>query len=150
MKKNIKTLFCIVLYSVLISGCTKNDSSVSPGKPFDYSIEQSISCFCPQSGESVRLFVIADTIADAVWLSNNTHISYAERQRFRTIKGLFEEIERWDSSSTFQVTIAYDSVNHFPSRVSIYSKPIIVNDSIIGIIYDANISYRTWNYTKYK
>jgi hypothetical protein len=150
MNNNMKTVFYIVLYSVIISGCTKTDTFINASNPFDYSIEQSRSCFCPQSGESVKLFVIADTIADAVWLSNNTHLSYDERQRFRTIKGLFAEIGQWDSSSSFQVSITIDSIDHFPSRVSIYPKPIIENDTLRGIILDASILDTTWNYAKYK
>jgi hypothetical protein len=144
----MKTFISIVFPFVLFSGCTITDNSFSANKPIDYTVEQSISCFCPQSGELVKLFVVNDTIADAVWLSNNNHLNIVERCRFRSIKGLFTEIERWDSSASFQVSVTYDPMNHYPSRVSIIPRPIIENDSVHGIILDAGISYTTWNYIK--
>ena len=127
-------------------GCSDKGNSVDAGRFFDYSIEQSRSCFCPNGGKSVKLFIAADTVADAVWLSDNVHLNSIERQAYRSIKGLFMEIEYWDTSSIFQVRTIFDSVNHYPSYVSITPKPIILNDSIVGVICDADVSYRTWNY----
>jgi hypothetical protein len=145
----MKMKLYIVLCLVPVAGCAENDGIVSVYRRIDYSIEQSRSCFCPQGGQSVKLFVAADTIADAIWLPNNNHLSYNERQRYRTIKGLYEEIERWDTSSTFRVDAEYDPVYHFPSSIHIYPRHVIINDTVVGAIFDADISYITWNYTKY-
>jgi hypothetical protein len=143
--KNIVLLPLLVFF-----GCSKNDNSTNANQSFDYSIEQSRSCFCPDAGKEIKLFVAGDTIADAIWLSSNTHATYNEWQRYRTIKGLYNEIERWDSSSTFQLSVTYDAVYHYPSHVSFTAKPQIVNDTLTVIIKDANISYTTWNYFTYK
>ncbi len=116
----------------------------------DYSIEQTRDCFCPQGGQPVKLFVASDTIAEAVWISDNTRLSWIEWQRFRTISGLFNEIDRWDTSSSFSVHAEYDTKHNFPSYISITPKPNIVNDTISSIIKDAGVSYRTWNFVSYR
>jgi hypothetical protein len=135
---------------MLIDGCYGNEGILDFNNSFDYSIEQSLSCFCPGSHEPARLFIKSDSIVDAVWLSNNIHLSYSERQRFRTIKGLFDYVEHWDSlSSEFQVDVVYDSVYQYPSIVSVYPKPVVINDTVAVVITDADFSYRTWNYIEY-
>jgi hypothetical protein len=149
MEDTMKSFNLVLFAIVLFSGCAKNDNSVN-NLPFDYSIEQTRDCFCPQGGQPVRLFIVSDTIADAVWIATNEHLTPVEWQRFRSIKGLYNEIAYWDSSSVFQVSASYDSVYHYPTLVSITSKPIVVNDTLVSIIEDANVSYKTWNYTKYK
>jgi hypothetical protein len=143
------TTFISVIF-ILFSGCTKNDESINVGQTVEYSIDQSRSCFCPQAGEPVRLFVVADTIADAVWIKTNSHLTPVEWQRFRSIKGLFNEITLWDTSSIFKVIASYDPFYHYPSKIDIEPKPIIVNDTIVSIITDVGVVYTTWNYTKYK
>jgi hypothetical protein len=150
MDNKLKSRIYIFLAFFLLTGCTEKGNSVDASRFCDYSIEQSRSCFCPYAGNPVKLYVAADTIADAVWLSNNEHLNSIERQAYRTIEELFMEIEYWDTSSTFQVSAIFDSVDHYPSYVSISPKPIIANDTIIGVICDADVSYRTWNYKKYK
>ena len=150
MEEIMKSATFIFAILILFSGCTKKDESVNIGQTVEYSIDQSRSCFCPQAGEPVRLFVVADTIADAVWIKTNSHLTPGEWHGFRSIKGLFNEIALWDTSSIFQVIASYDSVYHYPSNIDIEPKPIIVDDTIVRIMTDVGVVYTTWNYTKYK
>jgi hypothetical protein len=150
MEDTMKSIPLTLVIIVLFSGCTKKDNTVNTIQQYSYSIEQSRDCFCPQAGDPVRLFIAADTIADAVWISTNEHLTPAAWQRFRSIKGLVNEVNYWDSSSAFQVKAVYDSVYHYPSYVSITPKPMIINDTLMSIVDDAAVSYRTWNYIKFK
>jgi hypothetical protein len=141
----------IVLSFVLYTfyGCSKNGASVYDATHYDYSIEQSISCFCPQSGEKVKIYVVSDTIADVIKLSDNSHLSQDSWGRYRTINGLFAEITRWDTSS-FSVAVVKDSKYHYPSVVSVQPKPLKINDTMMSIITDVGILYSTSSYIKYK
>ncbi len=68
----------LVFFSVAFAalcGCSENDSLVGTNFSFEYSIEQSRSCFCPNSGEKVKLFVNADSIVDVILLSDHSHPS---------------------------------------------------------------------------
>jgi hypothetical protein len=143
MKISMIIIFC----SLLLIGCHKNDNILGIDDAYDYSIDQSISCFCPGDQEPVRIFVRSDSIVDAIAISTKNHLNICERRSYRTIRGLLAEIERWKSdTSLFQVFIEYDSVYNYPSVVSVYPKPVIINDTIVAIINDAGISYRSWNF----
>ena len=117
--KHIIILFTSVC--IILLGCKEN--SISGNESVDYSIDQKLSCFCPNSGVTVRLFVRADTIADAVDLSNKIHLPKNEWERYKTIKGLFEEISILDTS-VFTVKVSYDPVYHYPSFLSVNPKPV--------------------------
>ncbi len=136
------------LIALMLSfGCSK-DGSVNVNSTFDYSIEQSRSCFCPYGGQTAKIYVSADTIADALWISDGTHLSPGQRAGYRTIKGLIDEIAHWNTS-LFVVNISYDSLNGYPSFLSIYPKAVVTSDSIVGGIFDAGVAYRTGNYIRY-
>jgi hypothetical protein len=132
---------------LLLSGCSENSTGVT--ELIDYSIDQRLSCFCPNHNVTVRLLVRADTIADAVDLSNKIHLPKNEWERYKTIKGLFEEITSLDTS-VFTVKVSYDPVYHYPSFLSVNPKPVYLNDTTVQIIMDAGFSYYTSNYVKYK
>ncbi|MEJ2617173.1 MAG: DUF6174 domain-containing protein [Ignavibacteriaceae bacterium] len=145
MNKQILILLSAVY--LLFSGCKEN--SISVIESIDYSIDQKLSCFCPNSGVTVRLFVRADTIADAIDLSEKTHLTKNEWKGYKTIKGLFDEISALDTS-IFTVKVSYDPVYHYPAFISANPKPVYVNDTIVQVIMDADFSYSTSNYIEYK
>lgn len=145
----MKTLVFLSFILYVFYGCLKNDISMNDNAQYDYSIEQSMSCFCPQGGEKVKIFVAADTIADVILFSNNSHLAQDLWGRYRTINGLYTEVARWDTSTNV-VKVLYDSVYHYPSYVSINPKSVIINDTLVSEISDAGFSYTTKNYIKYK
>jgi Family of unknown function (DUF6174) len=141
----MKIFIFFALISFVFAGC---ENSVTENEPVDYSIDQRLSCFCPNSDKNVRLYIRADSIADAVDISKKIHLPKDEWGRYKTIKGLFDEISLLDSS-VFTVEVSYDPIYQFPSLINAYPKPIHVNDSIVQIIMDAGFSYSTSNYVKY-
>ena len=143
--KHIIILFTSV--SIILLGCKEN--SISGNESIDYSIDQKLSCFCPYGDMTVRLFVKADTISDAIDISKGIHLSRSEWNRYKTIKGLFEEISSLDTS-IFIVKVSYDPVYHYPAYISANPKPVYVNDTIVQVIMDAGFSYSTNNYVRYK
>ncbi|MFZ0454567.1 MAG: DUF6174 domain-containing protein [Ignavibacteriaceae bacterium] len=139
-------IFFTVIY-IVFSGC--NENSISENESIDYSIDQKLICFCPHANMMVRLYVRADTIADAIDISKRIRLPKAEWNRYRTIKGLFEEISSLDTS-IFAVKVSYDPVYHYPAYISANPKPIYINDTTIQVITDAGFSYTTSNYIPYK
>ncbi|MCL4539461.1 MAG: DUF6174 domain-containing protein [Bacteroidetes bacterium] len=133
--------------AVMLPGCSK-DAAVNVNPRYDYSIDQARYCFCPNGGKAVRLFVVADTIADAVWLSDGSHVSHGDWGAYRTIKGLYQEMSRWDTSAV-AINVTYDSVYHYPALLSISPKPVVTPDSIVTVISDAEVAYKTYNYIRY-
>ncbi len=134
------------IYSILTVGLVGCDTVVNNNKPYDYSIEQQQGCFCPQMGIWVRLFVKADTIAEAVRISDNVRLSYAERQSYRTIGGLFDVVNRLDTAG-FDIRIDFDSLYRYPTYIYFSPKPVRHGDTV-QVIYDAQMSYTTRNYIK--
>lgn len=139
----MKKFFCFLLTTFFVIGCENSIDSINS---YDYSIEQRRDCFCPRAGVWVRLFVKSDTIASAIYVENNSPLSYEEKQSYRTIKGLFDEISSIDTSF-WNVEIIMDSVNNYPSYIYFSPKPIIQGDTI-GIYADALFKYTTRNYIK--
>jgi len=140
-------MFLSIFFSLLL-GCSDNNPVSSLYHQYDYSIEQTRSCYCPNSGEIVKIFVRADTIAKVTLLSDNSDLPYNKWGRFRTIKGLSDEVARLDTS-THSISVSYDPVFHYPSMINVSLKPIIVNDSIVAIYMDAWYQLETRNFTPY-
>jgi len=137
----MRSLIFISVAFVIFCGCSGDDLLVNDNFKYDYSIEQSRSCFCPYSGEKVKIFVKADTIADIIFLSNKSHLAYNWWQSYRTIKGLFREVSLWDDTVRFAVKVSYDPIFHYPSFISVNPKPFL------GIT-DIGFAYETKNYLK--
>ena len=140
----MKNYVCFLIVLIL-SSC---DAPVDQNTSFDYSIDQSIGCFCTFSGELVRLFVKADTIADAIILADNSRLAYERWSTYKTIKGLYNDISNIDTS-VFDVVVTIDTVHNFPSLFYFNPKPMIHGDTVIRV-YDAQMSYTTKNYNKLK
>jgi hypothetical protein len=49
----------VLATTLFVIGC---ETGVNESEPLDYSIDQKLVCYCPQSSRWVRLFVGADTI----------------------------------------------------------------------------------------
>ncbi len=145
----MKSFFILLIVAVLLFSCNKSNNPLSDLNKYDYSIDQVRSCFCPNAGKKVKIFVKDNLIADVINTSNKTHLPENEWDQYKTIKGLFDEISLVDTSR-FLLEVQYNSQYKYPNLVSIRPKPVEVNDSIIGIIVDGNISYSTSNYQEYK
>jgi len=145
----MRSLAFISVAFVLLCGCSENDLLVNDNIKYDYSIEQSLFCYCINRGQKVKLFVRADTIADVVLLSDNSHLPYNSWRQYRTIKDLFNEIASHDTSR-YIVKVSYDSVFHYPSYLYINPRTIVVNDSVIIEIADADVIYETQNFIESK
>jgi len=140
----MRKIFYFIIVSILFIGC--ENSVENKINSYDYSIEQQRNCFCPQAGVWIRLFVKSDTIAKAIYISDNSPLTYEQKRPYRTIKGLFEEIAQKDTS-TFYVKVEMDSADNYPSYVYFNPKPKIHGDTVT-VINDAQSSYVTKNYTK--
>jgi hypothetical protein len=146
----MRSITFISVALVILCGCSGDDLLVNNNFKYDYSIEQSRSCFCPNSGEKVKIFVRSDTIADVILLSDNSHLAYSSWQPYRTIKGLLREVALWADTVRFAVKVSYDPLFHYPSFISVNPKPFMVNDTIVSVMTDAGFTYETHNFIKYK
>ena len=135
-------LYCLTI-AIAFCSC---DTSVNNNNSYDYSVEQNLGCFCPQGGVWVKIYAKADTVAEAVTISDNNPLSYQERMRYKTIKGLFEVISQLDTS-VYDVRVAFDSLNNYPSYLYFNPKPVVHGDTV-QVIVDAQMSYSTRSYIK--
>jgi hypothetical protein len=141
----MKNILYFLITTIILGGC---DTPIDKNNSYDYSIEQQMGCFCPLGGVWVKLFVSADTIADAINLSDNSRIAYEERRSYKSIKGLFDVISRIDTA-TNDARIIIDSVYNYPSFIYFNPKPIVHGDTV-WTIADAQMSYTTRNYIRLK
>jgi len=140
----MRKIFYLIIISILFVGC---ENSVENNiNSYDYSIDQRIDCFCPQAGIWVKLFIKSDTIANAIYIADNSPLTYEQIRPYRTIKGLYEEISKKDTS-TYYIKVIMDSVSNYPSYIYINPKPKIHGDTVF-VIKDAQLSYMTKNYSK--
>ena len=140
-------MISLILFLFALIGC---DSIVNQNSNYDYSIEQKVGCFyCPESGEWVKLFIDADTIAAAFRILDNYKLPNDEIRNFKSIKGLFNAIAETDTNK-YILMVKYNLENNYPSFLYLEPKPIIVNDTTTVIIEDAQIAYYTQNYIKLK
>lgn len=136
----MKQLFIFLLFFTAINGCSKEENLVVTNPIYDYSIDQMVSCFCPEIADA-RIFVVADTIISVISLSDGLSIPYQYWKRYRTIKNLFEFIATCDTV-LFNIQVEYDSLYGYPSFVAMYPK----TSSGLRDIY---MAFRTRNYIKY-
>ena len=134
--KQAVTIFFFLLFA---PGCAETVTPVSRPPQADYSIDQEVDCFCAFGGKQVRLFIVSDSIAEAYWIATGVRLTAVERAPYRTIHQLNAQIRAWDTSSTFTLTVAYDSTYGYPSLVSLEPNPAMQ-------IADVGVAYRTWNY----
>ena len=120
---------------------------VDEGHLYDYSIEQQMGCYCSQGGVWVKLYISDDTVSNAIRTSDIFKLTYDEFKDYKSIKGLFNKISETDTS-TLDLIVTYDSINNYPSFIDINPKPIVVDDSTVVTIEDAQLSYTTKNYKK--
>jgi hypothetical protein len=140
------SIYFFVVFLLLINGC---DTLVDESNSYDYSMEQRMDCFCSRAGIWVKLFIRADTISNAVRISDNKQLTYDEFKYYKSINGLFDLISETDTS-THQLIVTINSEDNYPSFLYIDLKPIVINDSTIVTVADAQISYTTNNYIKLK
>lgn len=138
-----KLFFYCIAILFWVNGC---DSPVNQNNSNDYSIEQQLGCYCPLGGVWVKLYIKADTIAQAIAIADNRRLSYEEQKRYKTIKGLFNVMAELDTS-IYNVKILMDSINNYPSLISFNPKPEVHGDTVL-IIMDAQMAYTTKNYVK--
>lgn len=93
-----------------------------------------------------KLFVKADTIANAVDISSGSYLTYARWKPYRSIRDLFDEISRRDTS-VYIVRVVLDSTYNYPTFVYFNPKPVVHGDTVITVT-DAQLSYTTRNYQK--
>lgn len=138
-----KIFYSLTITIFLLLGC---ENTTEFSNPFEYSVEQKMSCFCPQAGEWIKLYVQADTIAKAIKMSNNSELTYTQRKPYKSIKGLWDLISQIDTS-TYELKVEIDSANNYPSYIFCSPNKIQQGDTVM-IIQDANFSYTTRNYTR--
>jgi hypothetical protein len=136
--ETMRSCLWIALAGIGISACEDRGVDVLSHAPVDYSIDQAVYCFCPHRGVQVRVFAKSDTIADVISLAEDTILLRSYWGRYRTIKGLFEEIAKTDTSLWF-VDVTMDSTNRYPANVSVRPKANIT---------DVSITYVTRNFVE--
>lgn len=142
--KNLIVSLVVFLFTLI--GC---DSVVDENSNYDYSIEQKMDCYCTQAGVWVKLFITADTVSSAIRLSDNFKLDYSNFWYYKSIKDLYNEISETDTN-TYTLVVEYDSNSSYPSFLFKEPKPIVINDSTIVEIADAQVSYSTKNRIKLK
>ena len=123
------------------------ESPLDESELYDYSIEQKMLCFCGQANSWIKLFIKADTISTAYRISDNIQLNHNEFRFFKSIKGLFDLLNSTDTSK-YYLEFTLDPTNSYPSHIYLSPKPIMLNDSTIIIIQDADLTYLTKNYIK--
>jgi hypothetical protein len=132
MKKVIIPIALIILFGSCKDNVSPNNSSV-----YDYSIDQVKYWVDQYSGQGVRVYSKADTIADLRWLSDNTQVPLYLWNNYRTMKGLSEEIGKWDTAN-FIIVDTLDGVYHYLRYLSIRSK-VILPGSASFVLSSSNI-----------
>lgn len=141
--KSIQLLFTALVLT-LLWGC---ENVINENSSYDYVIEQKMECYCDQSGVWVKLYVSADTVSAAVRISDNSMVPYNEFKSYKSIKELFNIISETDTNK-YNLVVQYDTADNYPSFIYKNPKPIVIDDSTIVRIEDAQISYTTRNFTK--
>ena len=116
----VHLLFFILLF---FTSCTKEQVSEPDTKtPYElwrsknlhnYSIDQIRSCFCPESGQSMRITVRSDTIFSIINISDNSTITSSY---YFTVDSLFGLISNSENDS---LVIRYNDIYGFPEFLDI-------------------------------
>ena len=141
MKRNIYFIATLILFH---AGCNSN---VDAPAVYDYSIEQRMDCFCTNSGAWINIYVSSDTVSYAERIPDGSQLTYDEFKYYKSIKGLFDFIAGTDTSK-YILNYRFDYGNDYPSYIYTNLKPIVINDTTIVTVADADVAYTTRNYVK--
>ena len=120
----MKNLGSVVLLLLALAGCKKEGTESDEyfrfrenrwkwikADIFDYSIDQSLNCFCVFTGKH-RVKVVDDTVISAT--ANNGQAVENPERYFKTIDELFDYIETSLKSDPYKVEIRYDETYGYP------------------------------------
>lgn len=140
----MKKIWFLFIASFVLVRC---ESLLDDSSFYDYSIEQKIDCFCPYSGNWVKLYIKSDTISNAFRSLDNQPLAYNEFKYYKSVRGLFDLITKTDTSYYF-LTVIIDSLNNYPLLVYLEPKPIIIGDDTLIVVTDGQLSYTSRDYIK--
>jgi hypothetical protein len=83
----------------------------------DYTIGQTLMCFCPDGGTEFEISVRRDTIYSVVGLDNGIRVPSDQWGRYRTVNGLFELISSINPGGVAVMQVTYDPALGLPTSI---------------------------------
>jgi hypothetical protein len=121
---NMKIFLCSICILLSCASCKKEATTQPPNDPFErwrsygihnYTIDQTRSCFCPNGGEKMWLFVKSDTVNSVIRLSDGTVLAYGSFPAYWSVESLFSYIKL----STDSMVVRYNDKYGFPEYLDI-------------------------------
>lgn len=119
----MKPIFYIILLALTFVSCNKKQPTEPEfSEPLqkwqsqnlhNYSVDQMLSCFCLNAGETMRVVVKADTVYRVIRLKDNTVVDY---KNYITIDSLFSIISRNISDS---IVVRYNDQYGYPEFLDV-------------------------------
>lgn len=119
----MKTVFLFVILILCCLACNKEQvTQPHQQTPYEqwhalkihnYSIDQSLSCFCPNAGELVRITVRSDTIASVIRISDASIVMHPF---YCAIDGLFRIIQDHSYDS---IVVRYNTQYGYPEYLDV-------------------------------
>lgn len=94
----------------------------------DYTIGQTLMCFCHDGGTEFEITVRRDTVFSVVGLDNGNKIPSDQWGRYRTVNGLFELIGSINPGAVAVMQVAYDPALGLPTSIYVDMNANVADD----------------------
>ncbi len=138
MRRSTTSIISIFLIIFLIQfiGCSKKLTGPNTNVYRDlwekastsqYILEQTLHCFCPNSGRPAKLIIYGDQIGYAMFTDTNEEIPEDQFSRYKSVDDLFDFIDELRKQDPYKLEIEYDPDYGYPTRIYVDR-----NEQIIG------------------
>ena len=123
----MRVLLAIICISICFVSCNEENTTQPVADPYDrwksfnihnYTIDQTVHCFCEKSGQTVQLTIISDTIASAIRISDSVNLPYSIYSEYQSIESLFAQIKN-SKDSKDSLVVQYNEKYGFPEILDI-------------------------------
>ena len=139
--QQLHLLAAILSLGILLTACSDPEMPPLPDeyaswksyRLHDYTMDQKRSCYCLESGETMRVTVRADTISLVTRMSDSTILESSCWSLYLTVESLFAIIRSPNGDS---LLVSYDSQYSYPSILDINPQLHPVDG---GVLYETRI-----------
>ena len=148
MKRSTTSIILIILILFLMQFISCSKKSTEPNtnvyrylwekaSTSQYVLEQTLHCFCPNSGRPAKLIIYGDQVGYAMFTDTNEEIPENQLGLYKSVDDLFDFIDELKKRNPYKLEIEYDPDFGYPTRIYVNRNEQIIDEelAIVTTVY---------------